>query len=104
MNKHTPGPWRWWITVGGARVAGHPADGSKNFVCDVLIPEDAVSFTDNARLIAAAPDLLVALIKFDSVMRRASDYPDTSSEISDLVKAVEGARKAIAKATGENNA
>lgn len=59
--SYTPGPWRWWVTVCGARVAGRPEDGSQNFVCDVLIPERAVRYEDNARLIAAAPELLASL-------------------------------------------
>lgn len=59
--QHTPGPWRWWVTVNGARVAGRPADGSSNFVCNVVIPERAVFYQANACLIAAAPDLLEAL-------------------------------------------
>ncbi len=89
-SKHTPGPWRWWETVGGARVAGHPADGSKNFVCDVLIPERDVSFMDNARLIAAAPDLLAALQAIISHDRHLLPNPWR----------IEAAISAIAKATG----
>jgi hypothetical protein len=75
MSKHTPGPWRWWETACGARVAGHPADGSKNFVCDVLAPERDVSYKANACLIAAAPELLKALeyvLEDDGLIPRAT--------------------------------
>jgi hypothetical protein len=107
MNKHTPGPWTPFFHDHGIGVSTQRSDVA--LIWDKFAaPLDSLRSREedkaNAYLIAAAPDLLVALIKFDSVMRKASDYPDTSSEISDLVKAVEGARKAIAKATGENNA
>lgn len=59
----TPGPWRWWVTVSGARIAGRPTDGSTNFVCDVLLPERAVSYESNARHIAAFnPETAIALL------------------------------------------
>ena len=94
VTTYTPGPWRWWVTVGGARIAGRPADGSKNFVCDVMPPERAVSYEANARLIAAAPELLEALqaILPDAVANHIGG-PDTQARI-------DAARAAIAKATG----
>jgi hypothetical protein len=101
MNKHTPGPWRWWETVHGARVAGHPVDGSKNFVCDVLIPERNVSYKDNARLIAAAPELLMALQSFERTMwwsRHSFEVLEKDSTMRQMFRA------AIAKATGVTNA
>lgn len=92
--QFTPGPWRWWATVSGARVAGHPADGSKNFVCDVLVPEKAVSYEANARLIAAAPELLQALRFF-------VDHPGVGQLCTADSSAMQAARAAISKATGE---
>jgi hypothetical protein len=75
--------------VSGARVAGHPADGSKNFVCDVLLPERAVSYQANARLIAAAPDMLEALQNLEN--DDGSSMPDSAWKL---------VQDAIAKATG----
>lgn len=94
--QHTPGPWRWWATVSGARVAGHPADGSKNFVCDVLVPEKAVSYEANARLISAAPDLLEAL-------KMLLSYTLACEAMLNAKPAgqIDIARAAISKATGE---
>ena len=98
--QFTPGPWRWWATVSGARVAGHPADGSKNFVCDVLVPEKAVSYEANARLIAAAPDLLEALRELADDIADRFDMSSPSTNPG-MKAAVNEARAAILKATGE---
>lgn len=78
MSKHTPGPWR---------VDTH---------CNVMHKDAMVAFPcisgglnqeANARLIAAAPDLLEALEDI------AAYYPNSWAE--------DVARAAIAKATGE---
>ena len=88
-TKHTPGPW-------------HIADGSKLMVHagDVWVASTMGVRGDtgeaNARLIAAAPDLLEALYPFVA--------QNTSEEfITITVKSahVTRARAAIAKATGE---
>ncbi len=79
-HKHTPGPWvvgeADWSDAGNAR---YELRGIKT-----------VSALD-ARLIAAAPDLLEALI--DAVSTQPADSP---------IKWVLWARAAIAKATGVN--
>ncbi len=95
MNEHTPGPWRLenniaygWKTnpysitvrkrgVHSVAVANIPAK-------QTITREEALA---NARLIAAAPDLLEAL---EAVI---CGVPDTW-------EAVKNARQAIAKATG----
>lgn len=120
MSKHTPGPWRWWETACGARVAGRPDDGSKNFVCDVLPPENAVSYADNARLIASAPDLLEACELFAEWLRREDEGFDHETHDRDTREgeaawrewfygnlelcgeAQDKARAAIQKAKGES--
>jgi hypothetical protein len=51
----------------------------------------------NARLIAAAPDLLAALIAFDNAFSHYCEGDPDSDEVSALYQA----REAIAKATGE---
>ncbi len=85
MAEHTPGPWvqdKWGhvqdtggrgVRFEGVTIAGRSTEETKA----------------NARLIAAAPDLLEAL-------RYAVDNPEFSSEVFDRM-----ARAAIAKATGD---
>lgn len=91
-TKHTPGPWRvkhkaklGWagvLTQEGDIIADIDVDGQ-----DFREPEQAL---DDARLIAAAPDLLTAL----EAMVRSDSWADAD------VKMV-NARAAIAKAKGE---
>lgn len=92
MSKHTPGPWATQETFGRSDIADHEC-----------IPDAFTIFTDdghgnglpigyttaNARLIAAAPDLLAAL-------KLIADL-----ELSGVNKAIlNTARAAIAKAEG----
>jgi len=79
--KHTPGPWTVW-EEGGVYV-----DSPTYLVCSVYGPGPAV--LANARLIAAAPELLEAL---KDVMERLVDRHEADES---AVKA----RAAIAKAT-----
>lgn len=95
MNKHTPGPWRYWSCrkddscppmydyVQFANPKGHV------FRAPLLYLTEA-----DARLIAAAPDLLLSLREFiarseHGRLRFDEDHP------------IHAARAAIAKATGE---
>jgi len=87
MNtKHTPGPW----VVVGSHVERHDGDGiySRIAACyeTTICEEHGGTALANARLIAAAPDLLAAL--------RALVHPMASDED------VDHARAAIAKAEG----
>lgn len=52
-NKHTPGPWRWTAIPGGWDGVEHE-DGP--LLCRLVLNEP-----ENARLMAASPDLLAAL-------------------------------------------
>ena len=96
MDKHTPGPWsvkkhfsEWLIGDGNyliATTAGSPAHLGR-----ASAERDAA----NARLIAAAPDLLKALEDCVAVMdRELAGLKVIQPEFS-------AARAAIAKATGE---
>jgi|688.fasta_scaffold1401594_2 hypothetical protein len=97
MSKYTPGPW--WV---GEKKSG--------YVAQIQIqPAIAISWgaideeeaDANARLIAAAPDLLEALeLLIDDLALRAKLRGDDCLDVSDgrLYKA----QKAIAKAKGEN--
>jgi hypothetical protein len=105
MRKHTAGPWRvvestnpsqfakGWREIRGQQKPVVYADEYQSSrdgtVCGVRISED------NARLIAAAPDLLAACEKFAAAMR-SGEKPDFLK----LVEALHEADSAIAKATG----
>lgn len=85
MSKHTPGPWKWTgqaVTV---------PSGQRLLVNGVSLPlgnhADSEEADANARLIAAAPDLLEALKGVVAVADRKTDEFDR-------------ARAAIANATG----
>jgi hypothetical protein len=91
MNTaHTTGPWR---IVGGTEIR----DANGSIVCDTATYPCAIPNRpeDNARLIAAAPDLLDALqtllarIKHDSTAMQRFTFDE-----------VKVARDAITKATG----
>jgi hypothetical protein len=92
MNKHTPGPWSYSMYEGSnhAKIYLHG-----------LGRQDAVKGGDsmqgycgeaNAKLIAAAPDLLEALLACDEAMEYMSEY-DIPITLPEQVKA------AIRKAT-----
>ena len=82
MSGHTPGPW----IAEPIGVMGEWGIHTENGRVDEIASCDE----NNARLIAAAPDLLEALIR---VVDRAS-----LSDLPDFV--IAGCRAAIAKATG----
>lgn len=99
MNKHTPGPWtavsdplhfNSLTTI----IAGNVSGGIPQVRIDVGGKSDIAELEANARLIAAAPNLLEAL---EALVRGMFDGPDES----DAVMLVTNARAAIAKARGE---
>jgi len=90
MSKHTPGPWSTTKTFGGQILVHTEA----NFVV-AIVRGYKHPYKSNARLIAAAPELLDALqllIDMDVAYQRGPKVGE----------AVEYARAAIAKATGED--
>lgn len=118
-NKHTPGPWSFYTEP---QPNGCPVVGSKGLlVCmlghSVRMPDQKETALANARLIAAAPELLEACQTFSEWLRREEagfpaetrfDTPDGEAKwrewyfenlrICDLAQTL--ARAAIAKATG----
>ena len=97
MSKHTPGPW----LIAESVVSRHAVTNmrrirSKNeglehgAVCDVYGIQDGSEASANARLIAAAPDLL------DALKTIIEDIDSEFGTDCDYNKA----RAAIAKATG----
>ena len=98
MSGHSIGPWE----LDGIAIAGSDPRGGD--IClmgePAQYPGDTARMLDNweanARLIAAAPDLLQALVEMvglDELTRQTMDWPDTAAAIA--------ARAAIAKATGK---
>ena len=93
MDKHTPGPWQI-------------ANGEDRRVYLINHGRDAVGetvYTDtrnpaNARLIAAAPDLLAAL---KGILREHDALQMAEGRTGDRWPSATRARAAIAKATGE---
>src|SRR5690554_1887098 len=114
MSKptHTPGPWRVGA-YGTTVMTGRPNSQANDTICslympihsgvgELLLPQDARTeqVEANARLIAAAPDLLAALQKFVAFHDADHENGD-QSEIQQLYDAaIESARAAIAKAGG----
>lgn len=90
--KHTPGPWEVGSTIeSDTQAIIH--DGDSVLAILTTIPPNPA----NARLIAAAPDLLEALRKMADMVEAEVLGPEWvwAHEI------IEEARAAIAKATGE---
>jgi hypothetical protein len=90
-TKHTPGPWFYYVTPSGVRYKVH-GPTVDYFICDVKGSNDLA----NARLIAAAPELLEALEKLADQAASNNDYDSDRG----LQAAVEQARTIISKATG----
>lgn len=92
--QHTPGPWNALNDVSTWAVGAEyidPEDGEQYFghICEVPAGEA------NARLIAAAPDLLAALIELG---RFISEPDDTTHPMN---KALAQAQAAVRKAEGK---
>lgn len=96
MSKHTPGPW--WLDDDG-----FVASGSGDTYATVADPHcgdrDIDERESNARLIAAAPELLAAL---QSVMTWwAESVPPNGADDDMPPQIFDAAHAALAKATGE---
>lgn len=103
--QHTPGPWKLEHTSGGD-------GGGCCVVVDGMPPRNGIAYVQaqvddpynyarnaNARLIAAAPELLAALLPMvQFAMIFHVDCPDRAAAVQAKIDA---ARAAIAKATGE---
>lgn len=99
MSKHTTGPWAWQE---GTPIISCQWNGRYHVIagveCKTLAWHEDANCAGreagaNARLIAAAPDLLEALQEVEAFM--GADFDDLPSASK--------ARAAIAKATGESN-
>ena len=104
--QYTPGPWKLKPVddrfLYGTRVQGPERDDAFNCIADVPGGKDPECLA-NARLIAAAPDLLEALKSL------LIEGPKSVRDLGNLVDpitytvALNNARAAIAKAEGDNH-
>lgn len=103
MNAHTPGPWNVlpWFAPSGAEIT--TVQALNRTVADC--PGEDETAKANARLIAAAPDLLAALEACLPWLGKAVFYDLASLPVQtskeDLSSVLSMAGKAIAKARGE---
>lgn len=107
MSKHTPGPWyigkdfsdQGRHIYAAQKVRHEDGDEWHPLIASTDDDERLIDWQANARLIAAAPDLLEALkeIAADYADRFDLDDPSTNPGIKYTIKQ---ARAAIAKATG----
>jgi len=99
--KHTPGPWRVHSTADGLVMAD---DKDTRIAATFAVPGDIFGVA-NARLIAAAPDLLEALRPLDAMgdagLSKVILAALRPHERESFLAAVSAARAAIAKATGD---
>lgn len=104
MSKHTPGPWRYKIVDSRtcwAEVETEPnASGVHELVAVVVTlssGDDLTAELHNARLIAAAPNLLAAC---EALLRFAESVRPGGGVLAGEREMFEASRAAIAKAGG----
>lgn len=97
--KHTPGPW----TVAPGRDKTHPHNiESRSPECDGFDLARCV-LIDDARLIAAAPDLLAALRGMVALFDQGTNVAGTAERFTRYETAIAAASAAIAKAINPEN-
>ena len=108
MHQHTPGPWHaklhpgieeWIISPGQFYNWGNTYLFSIGFVRDYSVEGGGETSSANARLIAAAPELLDAMTMALPYVEMAEH--DDSYKPGVVAKMVQHMTDAIAKATGE---
>jgi hypothetical protein len=96
MNKHTPGPWfNYGKSPEGYVVGEFPGDGPLKGVVAYVVGTGTLAAEEaNARLTAAAPELLEALREAHTALYRGCETPEDKEG---LLKIIE---ETIAKAEG----
>ena len=89
-TKHTPAPWK--VLNGGLVTAETKS---------VAMAYNGAEMLANARLIAAAPELLAALIGAQSALRKALPFLPPDSEALYAGEWLDEASEAITKATAQ---
>lgn len=104
--SHTPGPWQ---VFNGVRDEVHLPQYQRKDSCRVILDQDRMAIAEmrmgnpeaNARLIAAAPELLEALIAIETEVRAYGElYTEGGAADKEWKKALKFAQVVIAKATG----
>lgn len=100
--NHTPGPWH--ADGGAAHILGQSSRAIRTHCANYPTVAYVAGYDDengeaNARLIAAAPDLLAALKALDDCYCQVNDSLTRDERINHR-KVLLAARQAIAKATG----
>jgi hypothetical protein len=86
-NKHTPGPWTRGTLGDGGRVNVYADDTMNLRICRVDSGQDiGMDAMSNARLIAAAPELLEALQNLIAVGFSASSMDKARAAIAKAVR------------------
>ena len=98
MTKHTPGPWIVWPDNNNRLQVGQ----STNYTVAQMMQTPIHGQEANARLIAAAPDLLEALQKIKQRLDTCHLHVLSGHEVFDSFY-MEVIDSNIAKATGEKN-
>ena len=94
MTKHTPGPW--YTRKNDASITALLRNGTASTVAHVDFSKSRDEWVANARLIAAAPDMLAALEMVESLLIGVAmtDYP--------VITELEKVTAVISKAKGES--
>lgn len=105
-QQHTPGPWMQ-SPGDPAVINGHREDSPLDDFVAMVLPDSDLGWgmtaerAANARLIAAAPDLLAALQDAEFLIRKAAINPkEAAAMVDSFLRSAEDARTAIAKAEG----
>ena len=109
MNKHTPGPWRK-VTANDYKSLGVETVSDDIYarvtICEIQLAHGEPFNSDendepkaNARLIAAAPELLASLVAILETADISFGEGEQAARVGNAV--ISQARAAIAKATGQ---
>jgi hypothetical protein len=92
---HTPGPWRLRELANDTLAVYGKGE------YDIVFPKRGGPLDADARLIAAAPDLLAALKQIDGLARQAEVYHARLNASEAFAKVSDIARAALARAGGQ---
>lgn len=102
-NHHTPAPWTAKLHSSGGTYVSAKRNAQDCLICEYLYDEDNEPTLDeleaNARLIAAAPELLQALVDLQKEIKASLNF-NVKKHYS-LMVADAFANKVIKKVTGE---
>ena len=96
-TQHTPGPWRMGKRAYDRAIYGQQGAEVASMLDLFHTPAESLA---NARLIAAAPDLLEALSYIEAVCRAKGGSINSTVDLADCREFASIARAAIAKAEG----